>query len=211
MKKLSFVLIALAGLIVCSISRANITGIYWWDDGSGAIICSSTNWNSADSVLSMAGSQSGPGQMNGWVKTDSPDDPTLTLSGAVDNDTGFAWTSYQVNVYMSVLFSFVAPGPSVDNPAPDTPPDDNWFVSGVVAPAWNGSQYEGTLYFSAGTPVNIGDELDFTYSIHFASATQYSFTQEMIPVPEPGAFGLMMVGGFALGGLAWKRRGNRST
>ena len=68
---------------------------------------------------------------------------------------------------------------------------------------------EGTLYFSAGTPVNIGDELDFLHSIHFASSTHYAFTQEMIPlataVPEPSTLGLIEVGAL---GLTLRQRRN---
>lgn len=41
--------------------------------------------------------------------------------------------------------------------------------------------YVGTLYYSAGTPIGIGSELNFLYSIIFASSTDYSFSQEMIP------------------------------
>jgi hypothetical protein len=109
--------------------------------------------------------------------------PTLTQSITVNNDSGYLWSGYQVNVIMSVPFTFVSPGPSVQ-----TPTTDDWYVAGVSVPTLQVSGpysglYEGTLYYSAGTPIGIGGELDFVYSIHFASSTDYSFTQQMIAFP----------------------------
>jgi len=112
------------------------------------------------------------------------------------------WLGYQVNVIMSVPFSFAAPGPTVSNP-----PTDDWFVAGVVTPTLQGSgpyagDYEGTLYFNSGTPVGIGGELDYLYSISFSGSTSYSFTQEAFAyetmVPEPGALALVGMGGLML-------------
>lgn len=146
--------------------------------------------------------QSAAGHMNGWIQTDSPTDPTLYLGSGVDNDTSFAWTSYQVNVYMAVPFTFVG-SVGVSNP------DSTWFVASTLQPSspivggpYSGD-YKGTLDLSGGTPVAIGDELDFNYAIHFGSSTDYAFTQEMIPmgVPEPSDLGLasaLLFGGIEL-------------
>ena len=227
MKKQILPLTVFALFACCSISRADITGAWWHDDGDYMIVCNTWNWNPATSALSMVGDQHGtppepgpgiPAHMLGWITTDTPDDPTLTLGSSIDNDTGGMWIGYQVNVVMSVPFSFVAPGPSVDNPAPDAAPNDNWFVAGVVAPTLQGAGpyaglYEGTLEFSAGTPIGIGDELDFLYSIHFGGATSYAFTQEMIPVfsevPEPGMLALAGMGGLMLA-LRLRRNGRKA-
>jgi hypothetical protein len=186
----------LAGIACCSITHAGITGASW-NSGGSAIQCTYL-YPFANNTLDMDGIQhAAPALMNGTIDTDTPADPTLTLSSAVNNDTAFAWVGYQVNVYMTVPFTFTTPGPSVNNPLPN-----DWFVSGVVAPAFNGSQYEGTLYFSAGTPVGINGELDFLYSIHFGSSTHYEFSQEMIPssvpVPEPSSLAFLAIGGLTL-------------
>jgi hypothetical protein len=57
------------------------------------------------------------------------------------------------------------------------------------------------MVFSSGTPVQVGQELDFNYSISFTGATSYSFTEEVIPVPEPAIFALVPVGALLWGGF----------
>jgi hypothetical protein len=148
--------------------------------------------------------------MLGWVQTSDPTDPTLTLGSSVNNDSGQAWIGYQVNVIMSTPFTFVTPGPTVNNP----PPND-WIVASVVAPTlqvggnYNGD-YLGTINYSGGTPVGIGDELDFLYSINFSGSSSYAFTQSVMPeialVPEPGTITLLAIGGL---GFAMRLRRNR--
>ncbi len=195
---LPFVLVFLG---YCATSRANITDAWWNDDGDGAIVCSSWAFNNPD--LTMTGNEymAGAAHMLGWVNTDSALDPTLYLGSGVDNDTSFAWTGYLVNVVMAVPFTFSGT-PSVSSPLSD------WSVASVAAPTLQVGglyigKYEGTIDLTSGTPIGIGDELDFSYAIHFSSSTDYAFTQEMIPqgVPEPGDLGLvtgLLFGGFEL-------------
>jgi hypothetical protein len=209
MKKLSFILVSVVATLACgSVSRASITNAWWNDNGSGALVCST--WNYLGDTLTMTGVQhnnSVPGIMLGWVQTTDPLDPTLTLSSAVNNDSGQAWIAYQVNVVMSNPFSFVTPGPTVNNPFND------WNVASVIAPTlqvggiYNG-EYLGTINFAGGTPVGVGDELDYLFSIHFTGATSFSFTESTMvqTVPEPGTATLL-----AIGGLAFAMRLRRSS
>jgi hypothetical protein len=148
--------------------------------------------------------------MVGTITTDSATDPTLFLGSAVDNDTSFAWTSYVVNVVMNAPFTFFG-SPSVVNYPPSGPSD--WSVASVTTPALQGSglyagDYEGTIDLTGGTPVQVGDELDFSYAIHFSSSTDYAFTQEMIPqtVPEPSELGLLTMSGLLFGGFQTVKR-----
>jgi hypothetical protein len=207
MKKLKFVLVAVATVVLGFTSQATITNAAWWAAHDGAIICDSWNWNSGQSALTMHGAQySAPGSMVGVIRTTDPLDPTLTLSGALNNDTGNAWIGYTINVILATNFSFVAPGPTVSNPSVN-----DWFVASVVNPTLqlsgpNVGLWEGTLNFSGGTPIGVGGEMDYLYSINFSGLTVFNFTQEMIPIfaaiPEPSALALGGIGALL---LAWRR------
>jgi hypothetical protein len=202
MKRLVLVSIVLGGLMFCSVGKANITGVTYADDGDGAVVCPLYTWNGSAADLSapIYGDQYwGPAHVVGTITTDTADDPNLILGSAIDNDTSFAWTAYHVNVYMNNPFTLSAV--SVSNV-----PIGDWTAGITQAPVWNGSQYEGQLDFTSGTPVAIGDELDFSYKLSFAGATSYSFTQEMIPVPESNTFTFLVAGSLCLGGLVIVRQ-----
>jgi hypothetical protein len=210
MKKQIALLVVVATLACCSVSKADITGAAWVPASCTNLTFMGQNFDTADSTLGVSAHQLSlnTARMAGNVITDTTSDPTLTLSSSVNNDTGFAWNGYQVNVIMSapggipVPFAFTAPAPNVHNP-----PANDWFLAAVVPPTfqvsgpWAG-YYEGTLDFSAGTPVGVGGELDFQYAVTFASSTHYILTQEMIPsmvtIPEPSTIALLAIGGLGL-------------
>ena len=206
-------LVTLAVASLCSVANGSITSASWHGDGDGAVQCSCA-FAPASATLSMTGDQYwGPGHMNGSITTSSPQDPTLKLDSSVNNDTSFSWTSYQVNVYFSSLFTL----PSVNVSAPS-----GWSVASVsqpVTPLSTGpyaGDYEGTILYSGMPAIGIGQSIDFSYDMTFNGFTSFSFTQEMIPagaVPESGSFGL--IGSLALCAFAagsrlrgWKGFGN---
>jgi len=178
----------------CAVSRANILNMTYEDDGDGAVVCPN-GWDGNTGALHIYGAEMQPGAAHilGTITTDTTVDPTLTLASSIDNDTGLGWTAYRVNVVMSTPFTIVTGSPSVSSPLGD------WYVADTIAPTLQASgvyagQYEGTIDFSQGTTLAPGATLDFSYAIHFAGSTDYSFTQEMIPttVPEPASLSLLV-------------------
>ncbi len=188
-------------LVFVSTTRANITNLTYCSDGDGAFVCSNYAWaGSSPSVnFHVYGDQfSAPGHMLTDVLTDSASDPTLTIGSSVDNDTSFAWTAYLVNVYMATNFT-------ISN-VTVTSPSNDWTVVSVSPATFTGSNYVANIVYDTGTPIAIGDELDFSYQLQFASSTHYAFTQEMIPVPEPSTFLTVTMSGLLLATFAWARR-----
>jgi hypothetical protein len=191
-------LIASASLLGWFISNASITSIPSWSYSGGlycyAPVLTTDSGTGAQSV-GVGGWQSSFGEMGLTILTDTPTDPILTVNNSIDNESSFDWTEYIVNVAMNQPFSInsagvIAPvGWTANITQPSGP------VSGI---------YTGTIDYVGGTPVAIypgpNSTLDYGYQVQFSGATQYSLTESVNPVPEPGAFNLLMAGGLLLGG-----------
>ncbi|MGA3284071.1 MAG: PEP-CTERM sorting domain-containing protein [Verrucomicrobiota bacterium] len=199
MKMKSFSLVVAASLLGWSLGNASVTGVPDWGY-SGGIYCYAPIWDSTGNIA-IDGYQTGPGEMGGTITTSDAEDPTLTIANTIDNDSTFVWTEYIVNVSMNTSFSILSA-------AATAPPS---WTANITQPGLPvAGIYTGTIDYLAGTPVAIApdpnSELDFSYQVHFSGATEYSLTESVIPVPEPGTLGLLMVGGLLLGGRAMARR-----
>jgi len=188
-----------AGLFGWSLANASVTGVTDWNY-SGAIYCYSPLWDSTGNI-GIEGYQSGAAQMSGTITTSDPLDPTLTIATSIDNDSSFAWTGYIVNVSLGTSFTILSASVSA-------PP--GWTASVTQPGAPVAGIYTGTINYVGGTPVAIApasdSELDFTYQVMFSGSTSYSLTESVTPVPEPAAFGLLVLGGLLLGGKVVARR-----
>ena len=119
-------------------------------------------------------------------------DPTATLYTSIDNDTGYDWTAYDVNVYMTKPFTLSSPAVFADG----------WSVGSYDSTATlEDGRYEASVHFVGGTPVPTGTgtdnetdpgTLDFSYKLSLTGSVNYC--QEMIPIPEPGTLALVLVG-----------------
>lgn len=198
MKPISSTILTAALLGFSPLANAVITIDSYTDDGDGAIVCNAFQWSGATEILSITGDErSYPADIVGVFSADTPDDPTMTLSTAVLNDTGFDWTGYHVTVRMDSPFT-------IANPIVSTPGD--WTRIDVQQPALIGSLYEGQVDYFAGTIVPVGGTLDFSYSITFTGSTSYSFCQTLVPTPEPSALSLLGLGLLA----GWSKLRRRS-
>lgn len=167
-------------------AQASILTLSYGSTDNSALNCSYYNWTQTG--ISVFGQQYSAGQMAGVITTDTTTDPTLTLTSSLNNDTLFPWTGYQVSVSMTQTFTLS--GAQVTVPS-------GWTAN-VTQPELSGGFYVGHVNYSAGTPVAVGGTLNYAFTMSFSGATQYSFTEAVVPVPEPGAVGFAFLTGAGL-------------
>ena len=190
-------LIASATFLSWSTSHANITSTGPWSYGGG-IYCYAA-LDAVNQTETITGSQwTSSGTMGVTLFADTTSDPILTIGNSINNTSLFAWTEYIVSVAMNQNFSI--------NTASVGPPS-GWTatITAPTGPDINGN-YTGTIDYVGGTPVAINGTLDFGYVVQFTGSLQYSLTESVQAVPEPGTLGLLMVGGILIAGRALSKR-----
>jgi hypothetical protein len=188
--KYSTVFALLALLVLAVSANAGITGVTCYNDGDGAIIMN--DWwtdlsNPVDAEVYMDETLHwAPAHALADIVVDG--DPIVRFTKEVDNDSGFTWDGYVINVVRGGNFSITgATQPSGWDAPVITAPIQQ--LSGIYAGQWL-----GTVSYSAGsgTPINVGDTGLFKLTTSFVGTS--TFTLEQIPVPEPATITLLILG-----------------
>jgi len=193
-------------LACATFSYATITSNTLASDGDGVITCDVyamvTNTDNTfeigiDGVHHNVTDPWNPGHILGDIISDSETlDPKLTLDNEIDNDTGYSWGDYHVQVTMTKSFTF-------DNVGVDT---TGWTVSSITQPTtMDNITWTGYIdYVGYGDPVLVNGTLDFGYRMTYIGSTSFCEQLTPSPVPEPGTFVLLACG--LMGLLVMRRR-----
>jgi hypothetical protein len=217
MKTLSASLAVLVLLTLGTVCQAGvITGAEAADDGDGAAVCTGV-WDELEQAMNIDGklkwspAHIGSEDLDDTAYFAVDGDPTAKVRTTIDNATGYAWTSFLVNIYADQAFTLSSPTVYT----PDTS-ETGWYVASLgsypmVATGPVGGKYTASVTFMGGTAIPSGTgvdhdidagTLDFSYKLTFGATIHYC--QEMIPTPEPSA--LVLAFGGLVGLLVVRRK-----
>lgn len=210
MSKFRALIALLAVAAITSIASAEVTGFCVAADNDGAITCTSA-WTSPTMQVNGVQTLLGPAHIIAdSLTTDTETDPTISMLTSMENDTGVAWSSYQIIVGVrdktgAKPLTGLSLSASVDTPADWTA---NITQNFTLTPSFTDADgrvltnyYLAIIDFSGPSMVAPNDTADLGYTMSFAGAKSYALYEQLTPVPEPLSMSLL-----ALGGLAMLRR-----
>jgi hypothetical protein len=196
MRETKFLFAMVAFLAIASLANADIIQWNCADDGDGGIVMQPATLTDTgtDYLLEMSGVQNfHPAHIAGDFTTDTELDPTVWIVENVDNQTGFTWTDYHIDIGMNKPFSIVGVVAPLDWTWSITGPADGLPLPGDISP---GLGWVGTVDFFAGTPIPVGQSGSFGLVVSFAGSVAFSTAQ--VPTPEPTTMALLGLGATVL-------------
>ncbi len=211
MKKICL-LVAILSMCIVLTSPANaaIIDVNCAADGDGAIVMDPVDathdfsWTPTGLeggietyTLTMDGAQySAPAHVEGDFTANSELDPIVWIIEDVDNATGFTWTGYQFNIFMTKPFTItgvVAPiGWTYTTPT---------VSSGQTWPHSTVTGWMGSVTYTAGSGYEIENSETGEFGLRVKFDGSVAFCTEQIPTPEP-----MTIAMLGLGGLLIRRK-----
>lgn len=193
-------------LVLTSPAGAVITDWNCAADGDGAIVMAGTpGWQDtglneddiATYTMTMDGAQySGPAHVLGDFITDTETDPIVWIMEDVDNATGFTWTGYEFEVFMSKPFTITGVTAPMGWTYAVSP-----ILSGQPLPVGVGTGWMGVVTYTANPGYEIVNGDTGTFGVRVKFDGTVAFCTQQTPIPEP-----MTIAMLGLGGLLLKRK-----
>lgn len=194
------VVTAAAGSASAGITDINITGAFGnqnWDNSNGWNEGEEWGWfipNTSDTTKGTGWTvehwvAGGPAHLRIEVLADS--DPDVTITKSLVNSTGFAWTSFEID--LNQVLPFAVPTAYAGSLG-SSRFSSNSTVNGLTGASMTWTQ-SGT-----DTPVLPGESVSFFFTFNIPGSVVVEMVQT--PIPTPGALGLLGLGGL----VALRRR-----
>ncbi len=185
----AFSALGIAGLALAGVTDVNITGAFansnWnnssgWDEGQEWGWNLAANLNDASAWTNEIWTGGGAATLNMQILTDGID-PDVTITKNLTNTTGFAWTSFNIDLFQVSGFGPISVYPS-------SVASSRFGTTSTINAA--GNSFMAFSLLGPQTPVLPGESVSFFFTFNIPGDVVVKMVQT--PVPAPGTLGAMM-------------------